>query len=110
MSKIALVDLDGVLDDYKGKYSEQEIPPIKKGAKEFLEKLSKVYDIEIFTVRNKIKTVEWLQKNKIQHLVKDVSNVKNQFANIIIDDRAIEFTGNFNSTLEKALDFKPYWK
>ena len=36
MAKIALVDLDGVLNDYTGKYNEQEIPKIKNGAKEFL--------------------------------------------------------------------------
>ena len=47
MAKIALVDLDGVLDNYTGKYNEQEIPPIKDGAKDFLEELSKYYDIEI---------------------------------------------------------------
>ena len=67
MAKIALVDLDGVLNDYTGKYNEQEIPKIKNGAKEFLEELSRYYDIEIFTVRNKIKTVEWLKENKIDH-------------------------------------------
>ena len=32
MAKIALVDLDGVLNDYTGKYNEQEIPKIKNGA------------------------------------------------------------------------------
>ena len=110
MAKIALVDLDGVLNDYTGKYNEQEIPSIKAGAKEFLEELSKYYDIEIFTVRNKIRTVEWLKENKIDHLIKDVSNIKNQFASLIIDDRALRFTGNFKSTLEKAIGFRPYWK
>ena len=49
------------------------------GAKEFLEELAKYYNIEIFTVRNKIITVEWLKQNKIDHLIKEVSNVKNQF-------------------------------
>ena len=110
MAKIALVDLDGVLNDYTGKYNEQEIPKIKTGAKDFLEELTKYYNIEIFTVRNKIKTFEWLKENKIDHLIKEVSNVKNQFASLIIDDRALGFTGDFKSTLEKAIDFKPYWK
>lgn len=110
MTKIALVDLDGVLNDYTGQYNEREIPSIKAGAKEFLEKLSKYYDIELFTVRNKIRTVEWLKENKIDHLIKEVSNVKNQFASLIIDDRALSFTGNYKSTLEKAIRFKPYWK
>ena len=37
-------------------------------------------------------------------------NVKNQFASLIIDDRALGFTGDFKSILDKAKDFKPYWK
>ena len=110
MSKIALVDLDGVLNEYSGKYNEYEVPKIKKGAKEFLEKLSENYDIEIFTVRNKIRTVEWLQENNIIHLVKEITNVKNPYASVIIDDRAIGFNGDFNKVLDISKDFKPYWK
>ena len=110
MTKIALVDLDGVLNEYSGKYDEYKIPKIKEGAKEFLEKLSENYDIDIFTVRNKIRTIEWLQENKIIHLIKDVTNVKNPYASIIVDDRAISFSGDFNKVLELSKDFKPYWK
>lgn len=110
MAKIALVDLDGVLNDYSGKYNENEVPKIKDGAREFLEELSKMYDIEIFTVRNKIRTVEWLQMNNIIHLIKDITNVKNPYASLIIDDRAISFDGNFNKILDCSKDFKPYWK
>lgn len=110
MKKIALVDLDGVLNEYSGKYSEIELPKIKDGAREFLEELSKIYDIEIFTVRNKIRTVEWLQKNNIVHLIKEVTNVKNPYASVIIDDRAINFDGDFDKVLELVKEFKPYWK
>lgn len=110
MRKTALVDLDGVLNNYTGKYNENEIPEIKDGAKEFLEELSKVYNIEIFTVRNKIVTTEWLQKNNIVHLIKDITNVKNPYASIIIDDRAITFDGDYNKILETSIKFKPYWK
>ena len=35
MSKIALVDLDGVLNEYSGKYNEYEVPKIKKVQKNF---------------------------------------------------------------------------
>ena len=109
MAKIAQVDLDGVLNEYSGKYNEYEVPRIKK-AKEFLEKLAENYDIEIFTVRNKIRTIEWLQDNEIIHLIKDVTNVKNPYASIIIDDRALSFNGDFNKVLKISKDFKPYWK
>lgn len=110
MAKTILVDLDGVLNDYNGNYSEYKIPDMKKGAKEFLEKLARDYNIEIFTVRNKLQTVKWLQKNKIDYLIKDVTNVKNPYASIIIDDRALNFSGDYSVLLEKVKDFQPYWK
>ena len=46
LAKIALVDLDGVLNEYTGKYNEYEVPKVREGAKDFLEKLSENYDIE----------------------------------------------------------------
>ena len=41
MRKTIQIDLDGVLNDYDGNFSE-EIPKIKKGAKEFLKVLAKI--------------------------------------------------------------------
>ena len=34
--KTILLDLDGVLNTYNGKYEENIIPPLKTGAEEFL--------------------------------------------------------------------------
>lgn len=110
MAKIALVDFDGVLNDYFGEYDEIELPKIKDGAKEFLEELSQIYEIEIFTVRNKIKTIYWLQKNNLAHLIKEVTNIKNPNASIIIDDRAINFDGDFKKVLNLSKNYQPYWK
>lgn len=43
--KRLLIDLDGVLNEYgKEKFDENYIPEIKKGAREFLEKLSIDYE------------------------------------------------------------------
>lgn len=49
-----LIDLDGVLNEYNGKFDENFIPLIKEGAKEFLESLSKNFEFKLFTTRNKI--------------------------------------------------------
>ena len=38
--KTILIDLDGVLNEYTGDFDKDYIPPIKDGAKEFLENLS----------------------------------------------------------------------
>ena len=55
--KIIQIDLDGVLNKYDGNYNNGEIADLKNGAREFLEKLSQEYKIEILTVQNKINTV-----------------------------------------------------
>ena len=110
MPKIALVDLDGVLNNYDGKYNENEIPQPKDGVESFLTNLSSVYEIHIFTVRNKDLTIKWLKKYNLEKYIKEVTNVKNPFASIIIDDRAINFNGDYNEVLNRAINFKPYWK
>ena len=50
MKKTIMIDLDGVLDNYE-KYTD-EIPSIRKGAKEFVEELSNKYELVLFTTRN----------------------------------------------------------
>ena len=106
-AKTIMIDLDGVLDNYKG-YSE-EIPEIREGGKEFVKKLSKDYELILFTTRKTKKAVEWLQDNKIDKYFKEVTNVKEP-AYIYIDDRAIKFDGDYNKTLDEIGDFKVYWK
>lgn len=110
MPKTIMIDLDGVLNDYDGNYNENEIAPLREGAREFLEELAKDYEIEIFTVRNKKLTIEWLRNNNLLDLIKDVTNVKNPYASIFIDDRGINFSGNYKKTLSLIKEFKPHWK
>ena len=105
-----MVDLDGVLNTYDGNYNEKIIPSVREGAKEFLRNLHKEYDIEIFTVRNKKLTVEWLMKNELSDFIKDVVDVKNPNASVIIDDRALRFEGDFDSTYQSIINFQPHWK
>ncbi len=107
--KVLLIDLDGVLNNYQGKFEENFIPTIKDGAYNFLEKLSKDYEIRIFTTRNKILTVKWLVYNKIDCFISEVTNVKD-LAYLYIDDRAICFDGNYDDLIAKINDFRPYWK
>lgn len=108
--KKLLIDLDGVLNEYNGNYDENVIPPIKEGAKEFLESFSQdAYEIKIFTTRNRLLTSRWLIANGLDKIVSDVTNVKEP-AYLYIDDRCILFKGDFNETLEHINKFKAYWK
>ena len=52
MKKKILLDLDGVLNTYKGKYNPKFISPIREDTVEFIKELSKDYKIVIFTSRN----------------------------------------------------------
>ena len=108
--RIALIDLDGVLNNYRGDYNKNKIPAIRKGAKEFLEKISEDYVIEIFTVRDKELTRSWLEENGLSIFVSDITRVKNAFASLIVDDRAIRFEGDFEKTLNDVKNFKPFWE
>ena len=105
-----MIDLDGVLDNYS-KYDESTIPEIKTGAKEFVEKLylSGKYDLVLFTTRSPKMALEWLIKNKMDMYFKDVTNVKTP-AYIYLDDRAIQFKGDYETAFEEIENFKVYWK
>ena len=107
--KTLLIDLDGVLNTYTGNFDKDFIPEIKTGAKEFLEELSKDYEIKIFTTRNRLLTSKWLIKNELDSLVTDVTNIKDP-AYLHIDDRCICFNGDFKNTINEIKNFKAYWK
>lgn len=107
--KRILIDLDGVLNNYNGNYQWDCIPALKKGAKEFLEELSKDYELYLFTTRNLLITKKWLIKNNIDGYFCDITNVKLP-SSIYIDDRAINFKGDYKTTLDNINNFKVYWK
>lgn len=108
--KIISIDLDGVLNTYCGNYSENKIPPPREGVADFLEKLSENYYIEIFTARCTILSEKWLRKNNLMRFIVRITNLKNPFSTVMLDDRAINFNGDFKSALEKIQNFKPHWK
>ena len=109
MKKTIMIDLDGVLDNYT-KYTD-DIPGIKEGAREFIEKLysTNKYELILFTTRSLKKAVVWLQMNNIDKYFIDVVNTKHP-AYIYIDDRAIKFEGDYNKTLKDIEEFRVYWK
>lgn len=107
--KVLLVDLDGVLNNYNGKFDPSYIPSIKLGAYEFLEKISKDYVIKIFTTRNKLLVAKWLINNKVDCFVSDITNFKD-IAYLHIDDRVVCFNGDYEKILEEIRGFKVYWK
>lgn len=109
MKKTILVDMDGVLNEYNGKFDELYIPQIRNGAKNFLKELSKKFIIKIFTSRNCDFTSKWVEDNNLSDLVTGVTNQKEP-AFLIIDDRCIQFNGNYNDMLDEIKNFKVWYK
>ena len=107
--KTIAIDLDGVLDEYTGKYDVNKIPDIRNGAKDFIIELSKDYKLILFTTRDSKLAKEWLIKNNIDKYFSDITNTK-PLAYIYLDDRALKFDGNYDDTLNAIKNYKVYWK
>ncbi len=104
-----MIDLDGVLNMYDGKYVENKLPEMRLGAREFVQKIYKDYDLVLFTTRNNLEATKWLIDNKMDKYFKDVSSVKIP-AYIYLDDRAIGFDGNYEKAIAEIEKFQVYWK
>lgn len=107
--KTILIDLDGVLNQYDGIYDENTIPAIKDGAFKFLKKLSASYKIVLFTSRNLLLASEWIINNNLKDIVSNVTNVKEP-SYLIIDDRCINFNGDYTELIDKIANFKVWYK
>lgn len=109
-TKKFLIDLDGVLNEYgKEPFDEKYIPKIKDGAEEFLNKLSKMGELYLFTTRNLLLAAKWLTDNKIDKYFKDITNVKIP-SYLYIDDRCVCFKGKYSKALDEIKNFKVHWK
>lgn len=98
--KTILIDLDGVLNEYKGNFDKNFIPQIRNGAKDFIINLSNNYEIKLFTTRNKLLTAKWLINNDLDKYISDITNVK-ELAWLYIDDRCLTFNGDYNQLFDK---------
>ena len=107
--KTILIDLDGVLNNYTGNFDKDFIPPIKDGAVEFLKELSKNFELKLFTTRNKILASKWLIENNIDSYFIDITNTKD-LAWLYVDDRCVNFDGNYENCLSSINSFKPWYK
>jgi len=107
--KTILFDLDGVLNNYDGKYDKNYIPTIKDGAYKLIKELSQDYKLVIFTARNSLIASKWIIENGLYEYVENVTNVKEP-AYLIIDDRCINFDGDYDKLRERIKDFEVWYK
>lgn len=107
--KTILFDLDGVLNIYEGDYDIKYIPPIKEEAYKLIKELSKNYKIIIFTARNSLIASKWVIDNGLVDYIENVTNVKEP-AYLIIDDRCINFKGDYKELKNKIDNFEVWYK
>ena len=107
--KTILIDLDGVLNTYDGKYDKNHIPSIKDGAREFLKDLNEIYRVVIFTSRNLYLASKWVVENSLDEFISDVTNIKEP-SYLIIDDRCEKFEGDYQELRNKIDNFKVWYK
>jgi hypothetical protein len=108
--KIIAIDFDATLTDYDGWKGKDHKGNILDGAREFLEELYESgFEFYIVTSRSIEGIQEWLVENKIDHLIKGITNMKIA-AHCYLDDRAIPFNNNYVEALEKIKNFSPWYK
>ena len=105
IKKTICVDFDGVLNEYDG-YEEGDLGEPLTGSKEFIKELRKKYKVVILTSRPKEQVICWLNNNGFPSM--KVTNRKVP-AVAYIDDRAIQFNGNYKKVISRLKNFKPYW-
>lgn len=106
--KTILIDLDGVLNTYNGNYDKNYIPPIKDGAYKFIQELSENFKVIIFTSRNLLLVSKWLIENGLDKYVENITNIKEP-AYLIIDDRCINFKGDYKKLKNNINNFKTWY-
>lgn len=108
---VACVDLDGVLNKPQKWNGYVQHFPVAEGADVFLAKLrSKFNTIVVFTATMPLEFAEeWMRKVDLDRYVDYISNHKVP-ATVYIDDRAVTHRGDFEETLEHALNFKVHWE
>ena len=107
--KTILIDLDGVLNTYNGNYDKDYIPSIRDGAYEFLKEVSKDYRVLIFTSRNLLLTAKWVTENNLDKFIDNVTNIKEP-SFLIIDDRCINFRGDYTALKADINAFNVWYK
>ena len=109
MKKTILIDLDGVINNYTGNFDISFIPGIKKGARKFLFELAKNFEIKIFTTRNKILAAKWIIEENLDGIITDITDRK-ELSYLYIDDRCVNFNGNYSDLIKSIKAFKPWYK
>lgn len=107
------LDLNGLLDEYKGWTGKYEDFPFREGAEYFLHALhNDGYNLGVVTAQPDYRIEhlwKYLRQQPGGHLIQVVSNVK--IPGIAYpDDRAVYFTGEYGLLFRDILDLRAWWE
>jgi len=107
---IVCVDLNGVLDAYRGWQGSDHFDPPRPGAAAFLREVrARGYRVVVFTTRYADDVWQWLTAHDLVSLVDEVTDRK-PAAFVFVDDRAVCFRGDFDATLREIDAFAAHWE
>jgi hypothetical protein len=107
---IICIDLNGVLDTYQGWRGDKHFDAPRPRAREFLEDLrARGLRVVIFTARFAPDVWQWLNQHGLETFVAEVTDRK-PAAHVFVDDRAVCFRGDFESTLREVDSFTAHWE
>ena len=105
------MDLNGVLDQYDGWPGRDKWYDPHPDARQFLKGLyERGFKICVFTARSRLPDVwAWLDDHGMGKYVTEVTNRKLPSV-AYIDDRAIQFRGDFRETMAELMNFYAWWE
>lgn len=107
---VVCVDLNGVLDSFRGWHGPKHWDPPTPGAEEFLRELNeRGFRVVVFTTRWELDARAWLAEHGLLGYVSEITDLK-PAAHVFVDDRAVCFRGDFRDTLAQVLAFRAHWE
>jgi len=108
--RLVCVDLNGVLDRYRGWQGPEHWDPPAPGAQEFLRSLhERGCRVVVFTTRHYRDAQRWLAEHGLLPYVSEITDSK-PAADVFVDDRAVCHHGDFAATLEQVIGFSAHWE
>jgi hypothetical protein len=102
------VDFDATVHSYNGFDGDDPKGVPLPGAREGIRELMKDCNVVIFTARKPEFVRRWLEKYGFPPLM--VTNEKSPRFSIILDDRGLNFGGNWETAVRQIKSFKPWWQ
>lgn len=117
---VLAIDFDGVMAEYHGWKGEGIVGNPMPGVHSFLQVLQeKGWELVIHTTRSLRVVADWLEVQGLEEFfLMDALSEESPYriagrkphATVYLDDRALQFTGDFDLALTKLEGFKPHWK